>query len=152
MKRLIVFSLFFIAVTAAIAQKHDSKHQERWEKYRAEKVAFLTTHLDLSPEEAQRFWPLYNQLEKERLDAQLKRKAMESKVLEAEKSMSDTEIKQLTREFAGSMKKEAELLSGYNEKFLNVLPSRKVLELYKVENEFRMYMINKFREKRKNSE
>ncbi len=152
MKKILAFSLFFVVLSAAIAQKPDSKHQERWEKYRAEKVAFLTTHLDFSPEEAQRFWPLYNQLEKERLDAQMQRKAMELKVLEAEKSMSDERIKQLTREFAGSMKNEAELLSTYNEKFLEVLPPRKVLELYKAENEFRMYMIKKFRDKRKNGE
>ncbi|WP_372934556.1 hypothetical protein [Mariniphaga sediminis] len=151
-KKLILFSLMVVVAYAAMAQPHGSKHEERWEKYRAEKIAFLTSELELTPAEAQKFWPVYNQLEKERWKAQKFRREMEGKVLEAEESMSEAEIKQLTREFAGSLKKEANLLTEYNEKFLEILPPGKVLELYKTENEFRMHMIKKFRDKRRNGE
>jgi uncharacterized damage-inducible protein DinB len=88
-------------------------------------------------------------LEKERWEAQKFRREMEEKVQEAEESMSDNNIKQLTREFAGSLQKEANLLVDYNEKFLEILPSGKVLRLYKAENEFRMHMIKKFRDRKK---
>lgn len=136
----------------SVAQPAEKDHKSRWEKFRAEKIAFLTSNLELTPAEAQRFWPVYNQLEKERWEAQKFRREMEEKVLEAQESMSDQKIKQLTREFAGSLQKEANLLVNYNEKFLGILPPGKVLRLYKAENEFRMYMIKKFRDKKRNGE
>ena len=39
------------------------------EKLMAEKVAFLTLEIGLTPEEAQVFWPVYNQVEKEKDEA-----------------------------------------------------------------------------------
>jgi hypothetical protein len=116
------------------------------EKYRAEKVSFLTTSLDFTPEEAEKFWPIYNEMEKERWEAQKLRRELEQKVKDAEENLSDKEVIKLTREFSGSLEKEGELLVNYNEKLLKVLPPQKVLKLYKTENEFRMYMIKKYRD------
>jgi len=152
MKRIIAFT-FILAFTITVnAQPHNKKHHDWWEKYRAEKVAFLTSYLELTPEEAQQFWPVYNQLEKERWEAQKIRREMEEKVLEASETMAENKIEQLTRDFAGSLKKEANMLVAYNEKFLEILPPGKVLKLYKGETEFRMHMIKKFRDKRKNGD
>ncbi len=152
MKKVISFIIVSACVFTAIAQSDSREHEAKWEKYRAEKVAFLTTSLELTPYEAQKFWPLYNELEKERWEAQKLRKELEEKVLEAKNTMPDNKIKQLTREFAGSMKREADVMMIYNEKFLEVLPPGKVLQLYKAESEFRMYMIKKFRDRRKNGQ
>lgn len=129
------------------AQKREG-HEERMEKYRAEKVSFLTTQLDFTPDEAEKFWPIYNQMEKERWEAQKLRRELEHKVKDAEENLSDKEVIKLTREYSSSMQKEGELLVGYNEKLLKVLSPKKVLKLYKTENEFRMYMIKKYRDSR----
>ncbi|MBW6535881.1 MAG: hypothetical protein K0B11_12810 [Mariniphaga sp.] len=152
MKKIFLFAVLLTIGFATFAQPKDKDHESRWEKYRADKVAFLTSNLELSPAEAQKFWPVYNKLEKERWEAQKFRREMEEKVQEAEESMSDNNIKRLTREFAGSLQKEANLLVDYNEKFLEILPPGKVLRLYKAENEFRMYMIKKFRDRKKNGD
>lgn len=152
MKRITFIILCLVMATNAFSQRRGSDHSDRWEKYRTEKVAFLTTSLELTPDEAQRFWPVYNQFEKERWEIQKQRKDMEEKVQDAEASMPEAKIKQLTRDFADNMKREADMLAGYNEKFLEVLPAHKVLKLYKSENEFRMYMIKKYRDKRKDDE
>jgi hypothetical protein len=85
-------------------------------------------------------------MEKQRWDAQKTRRELENKVSEAEESLSENEVIKLTRDFAGSMAKEGSLMSGYNEKLLKVLPAKKVLKLYKAENEFRMNMIRKYRD------
>lgn len=152
MKKLIAIHILSALFYAVYAQPGKDADHDWWEKYRSEKVAFLTSFLELSPREAQQFWPLYNELEKERWEAQRLRKELEEKVLEAKETMADYKIKQLTREFAGSMKKEADMLVTYNEKFLEILPPGKVLKLYKAESEFRMHMIKKFRDRRKNGD
>ena len=37
---------------------------EKWKEFEAQKIAFFTQELDLSPEEATLFWPLYNEMQK----------------------------------------------------------------------------------------
>jgi hypothetical protein len=142
----------FIAITGFLlliispAFGQDQSREDRWEKMKAEKVAFLTTQLALTSAEAEKFWPVYNEMEKQRWDAQKARRELENKVSEAEESLSENEVVKLTRDFAGSMAKEGALMSGYNEKLLKVIPAKKVLKLYKAENEFRMNMIRKYRD------
>ena len=44
-------------------------HQEMREMIQAKKIAFFTEYLDLTPSEAEKFWPLYNSFWKQRMDA-----------------------------------------------------------------------------------
>jgi hypothetical protein len=143
---IIVLSGLLVMLNVVVNAQDKDSHEERMEKYRAEKVSFLTTRLDLTPSEAEKFWPVYNQMDKERWDAQKMRRNLENKVSEAEESLSDNEIIKLTREYAGSLQQEGTLMTNYNEKLLKVLPPKKVLKLYKAENEFRMNMIRKYRD------
>lgn len=143
-----LFTLMFVlCLSISHAQPQPpSFNQERWEKIKAEKIAFLTEKLELTPVEAQKFWPLYNQMEKEKWDAQKKRREMEDKVNQAKENLSEKDIINLTREYTGGFKKEAEMVASYNEEFLKVISGKKVLKLYQAENEFRMHMIKKFRD------
>jgi hypothetical protein len=148
MKReiVIILSTILVFLNLALNAQNRESHEARMEKYRTEKVSFLSTRLDLTPAEAEKFWPIYNQMEKERWEAQKARRDLENKVSAAEESLSDNEVIKLTRDFAGSMQKEGTLITSYNEKLLKVLPPKKVLKLYKTENEFRMHMIKKYRD------
>lgn len=147
---IIILSGIIVFLNFAVSAQDKDSHEARMEKYRAEKVSFLTTRLDFTPAEAEKFWPIYNQMEKERWEAQKLRRDLENKVREAEESLSDNDVIKLTREFSGSMQQEGALLTNYNEKLLKVLPPKKVLKLYKTENEFRMYMIKKYRDNQNN--
>ena len=49
-------------------------HQERYEQIEAIKVAFITKKLDLTTEEAQKFWPVYNNYQKELMELMKKRR------------------------------------------------------------------------------
>ncbi|QGY45435.1 sensor of ECF-type sigma factor [Maribellus comscasis] len=143
--------LFIFIFGSFLSHAQDKKDGEsRWEKFRAEKVSFLTEKLELTPTEAQKFWPVYNELEKSRWEAQKARRELEAKVHDVEdKNLSKKEIIQLTRDFSSSMEKEGLLYVKYNEEFLKILPPEKVLILYRSENEFRMHMIRKYRDRDK---
>ena len=140
--------VLLLFVSASLKAQDDNQGNSRWERFRAEKVSFLTEKLELTPSEAQKFWPIYNELEKNRWEAQKTRRELEARVHDVEdKNLSKKEIIQLTRDFSSSMEKEGELYVKYNEEFLKILPPEKVLILYRSENEFRMYMIRKFRDR-----
>lgn len=153
MKQQIIYFLtgaFLLLNLSVFAQ--DDSHEARREKYKTEKIAFLTSNLNLTPGEAEKFWPVYNEMEKERWEAQKARRELEMKVSDAEDSLSEKEVIKLTKDFTGSMQKEASLLTKYNDKFLTILPPKKVLKLYKSENEFRMHMIKMYRDRNKSDE
>ena len=60
-KYLIVVVLALFSLTRTVVFAH---HEGDWqEKMRAERVAFLTTAMELTPAEAEKFWPVYNSME-----------------------------------------------------------------------------------------
>ncbi|EAZ79241.1 hypothetical protein [Algoriphagus machipongonensis] len=64
MKKLTLFILFTILVGVTYAQRGRERYDP--EKLKAAKIAFITTRLDLQPEQAEKFWPVYNNYSDER--------------------------------------------------------------------------------------
>ena len=61
MKRLCLFISFVIVCGLAKAQQEQSPANAPGEKIEALKVAFISKDLNLTPQEAEKFWPVYNQ-------------------------------------------------------------------------------------------
>ncbi|WP_339758200.1 hypothetical protein [Algoriphagus aquimarinus] len=57
-KYTLIALMFFMAIGITYAQHSDEKYDR--EKLEAARVAFITTRLDLKPEQAQKFWPIFN--------------------------------------------------------------------------------------------
>lgn len=127
------------------AQDRRRDNPEMFEKIKAEKISFFTSKLDLTPAEAQEFWPVYNEFEKKRFD--IKRQIHEFERMPDEQftKLSDAEIEKLTGDYIGSFEKEAFLLKEYDKQFQKILPKKKVLMMYRTENEFRSHLIREFR-------
>ena len=146
MKRLILILFLSFAVTGLnFLYAQGNMQVDPFDRFRSEKISFLTDKLQLTPSEAQKFWPLYNELERKRLEVQNIRRELEYKIQFSAAPLSRNEAIQLTRNFSGSMKKEAELGEEYNEKFLQIIPPEKVLLLYKSENDYRMSLLRRYR-------
>ena len=118
---------------------------EEWkEKMMAEKVAFLTLEVGLTPEEAQAFWPVYNQIETEKDDAMsamIKAYKEMSKAIEEKKG--DKEISVLLDKYLEAQKKLNDIENGISARYKAVLPVEKVAKLYVAEEEFRRQQIRK---------
>jgi hypothetical protein len=140
---LTVIVLFF-ALTGISQNRQDAD----FEKFKSQKIAFLTEKMNLTPKEAQEFWPVYNQYEKDRMELQQHRRELERKTRDENIKFSDQEVIQITRDIAATFKKEADNAINYNEKFLKILPAQKVLQLYRAENQFRAHMFEQFRKQR----
>ncbi len=132
----LLIALFF-SLSSAEAQR------EQWrEKVESQKVAYITSELDLSPEQAQSFWPLYNEhqeAKKSLLDSDTK-KGPELMALSEEDAKKEIEKRLQTQ------KELTQLKSDYTEKYLDILPAQKVLALDRAEREFRKEMLHRMRE------
>ena len=144
MKKIITIIAAAMAVlclsTTASANKRCG---EDWkEKMQSEKIAFLTTEIGLTPEEAQAFWPVYNQVEKEKDEAMhnvIKAYKELCKAIEA----GGKDISAMLDKYIAAQAKMNEVENGVAAKYKAVLPVEKVAKLYVSEERFRRNHIRK---------
>ena len=115
------------------------------ELIKTKKIAFLTEAIGLTSQEAQKFWPVYNELEKERYLLMDKKRDLEEKSESPKPGMTDADYRKLATEIVVAHAKEGSLLEEYNLKFLNILPAEKVVKLYRAEGKLRGYLMHEFR-------
>jgi hypothetical protein len=150
MKKILIFIGIALLVSGHLFAQPEMKFNDDWmQKIRAEKVAFLTTELQLTPGEAQKFWPVYNEFENKRFEIHMKRRHMERETMNNLDGLDDEKLKNISFEFISLFQKEADLMKEYNQKFLTVLPTKKVVKFYDVENDFRSHMLKEYHKKRK---
>ena len=144
-KLFLCIALSAIVATSAFAGNQEKKgKKEGWqEKVKAEKIAFLTSELDLTVAEAEAFWPVYNAMEKEKqelMESKFKTFQELNKAIAEEKS--EEEITNLTRQYVEILSKLKDVDVKYLDKFGQVLPAAKVAKIYLSEEKFRSRQIN----------
>jgi len=129
---LLLFSVSFFNVNAQHRERDGKKPRPSREKIEAHKIAFITSELDLSTEEAQVFWPIFNEYEKEKKAIRKERK-QEANLDE----LSDAQADEMIKEHLENKSRNLELETQYVEKFKDVLPSKKVLKLMIIDRKFK---------------
>lgn len=137
MKRILNIFLFVAFALTVSAQNNPEKVQ----RIEALKAAFITKKLDLKPEEAKNFWPVYNNYQDEMttLVKQKRKNRTEGKDKPQEALNADVEYES----------KIVDVKKRYQKEFSKVLPAQKVLDLYNAEREFREELIRELRERHK---
>lgn len=120
-------------------------HQEDWKKkLLSEKIAFLSAEMDITPEEAQAFWPIYNQVNKEREKATFEVFGAYKELSKAvDENRPEKEIGQLLEKYLKAQENQRKVEGQVAEKYSKVLPMDKVAKLYVGEEKFRRNHIRK---------
>jgi hypothetical protein len=103
------------------------------ERLESLKIAFITEKLQLSPEESQQFWPLYNQFEAEKDDLKTKviREGAASPL-----DMDESEADQFLEDYLDLKQQELDLEREYIQKMKSVLPQQKIVLLIRAQRDF----------------
>lgn len=128
-----------------------SQEAERLATY---KIAIFSRRLNLTPAEAEKFWPLYNEYDKKRMNLQRERAEVMRQVNLNEASMSNDEITRAGDRLISMAVEEALLTEALHKKLKEFLTPVKVLRVYQAENQFRNQLLNDLkgaREIRKNN-
>ena len=146
--RMISVSILLAVSVAAFGQNNGmGDFARQWqERIESEKIAFLTNEMSLTPKEAQTFWPIYNQAQKEQ------REAIEASMKtfgELDKALRDgktgNEINALLEKYTKAIDSQ-DVSSKYLKEYLKVLPAEKVAKLFLGEEKFRQSQINRLRQ------
>ena len=143
MKRIIsvVLALALVASMAYAQNKHEKKNGNDWrEKVRAEQVAFITSELDLSESEAQSFWPVYNDVQKQRREAF---KATGDAYMALQKGVDEKDAEKLLDKYLAAKKASEKIEADAVARYKKVLPVNKVAKLLLAEEKFRQNQIHR---------
>lgn len=110
------------------------------------KVAFLNTKMKLTPEQSKQFWPVYNEMAKEKESNQ---QAMSQLRNAIKPTSSEEEIKGVLKQMADLRQKEVDITKRQMDRFLRVINNRQTAMFYKGEIDFRREIIREWREQRR---
>lgn len=121
------------------------------ERIKVLKTTFITNALDLSSKEAEKFWPVYNEYSKtiqevknEKMRA-LRQYARDKGGVD---NLSDKEATQMLEDYINI---DANVLAAKKtlyKKLNGVIPPKKIIKLFKAEQDFNKELLKRFRERR----
>lgn len=143
MKNIIIALLLFIP-SLTIAQ-HPRIGREKME---AKKIAWLTTKLDLSAEDAKVFWPIYNDYTREssKLRQERSQKMISFKKIKEIEELSDDEIQALILNDFNFRQRDLNIERKYYNKFKANLPIKTVGKFYRAQEAFKKEILQQYRE------
>lgn len=141
----VLLSVSVILLASSIKVSAQPGNRGDWkERMQSEKIAFLTMEIGLTPDEAQKFWPIYNQVSEE-LD-----KAMHetfASYMELEKALNenkaDKEISKCLERYMDALEKQNEIRNDSVEKYRKILTDKKVAKIFVAEEKFRRQHIRR---------
>ena len=148
MKTKIIFPIIFLLVASL---SFSQGFKEKREKVKALKVAYITEQLELTTDEAQKFWPIYNAFDENQ--AELRHEKMRA-ILDRFKPGN---VEKLSEKDASNsliqMEKIEEDLFNLKKKFIkdlqSVISAKKIIKLKKAEEDFNRELLKQMREKRR---
>ena len=122
-----------------LAQNH--KMDKKREKIEVQKIAFITKQLDFTPEEAQKFWPVYNQFSDARKQLHEQHKKNRKNI----DDLSDSEIEQVIDNHIILDQKELDIKKKYHTEFKKVLSNKRIAKLYHSEEQFKRELLKRIK-------
>ena len=137
-----LFTVLMVSAFGSLvqAQPDPEKREARLAAFRAE---VFTRVLDLTPDEAQSFWPVYNEFSDKR--EQVQQELRPAKQLD---QMSDAEVEEQIKRHFEMKQREIDLERDAYQKLRKALPLRKIAKLPMAEREFRESLVRKLQELR----
>ena len=143
MKKILTFALIIIGFTAIAQNKNQ---QDAKSKLEAARIALITDRLGLTPEQAQQFWPIYNEYAEQR-------RAIQQEFRESRKgldmeNLSEEQGQAMVRARMQGKQKQLDLETRYSERLMNVINNRQLMSLKKAEDDFRGMIIRRLEQRR----
>jgi len=150
MKTKNILSLLIVLISMHSIAQDGPFARKKKEQIKALKVAFITDELNLTPDEATKFWPLFNafedkqqEIKKQKLKAYLNRADDDSfdKLSDKDASAMLAQMESMEDELYQAKKKFVASLKG-------VISPVKILKLKKAEENFNRKLLQQYRDKK----
>jgi len=148
--RTFTLSAFALVLFTIMGSTLHAQPQERRDKIESMHTAYITEKINLSPEQAKRFWPVYDQYRSdlEQLQKQRKQNAQTIKNAGGIDNMSDADVQKLVTNEIDIKSRELDLHKQYVLKFQEVISLKQVAKLFMAEEQFKLYLLEQLKKRR----
>jgi hypothetical protein len=127
------------------SQDKKADFEKKREEVKAQKVAFITGKVKLTPEEAQKFWPLYNEMDEKKI--QMNREFWQLRKANKGKEGEKPNYEKINEANVNLVLKEAELQKEYYAKYKQILSAEQIYNLFKAEKDFHKQLLGQIKGK-----
>lgn len=149
---LMILGMFFLTMpllsNAQTKNARSSENKEKREKVEALKKEFLTKELSLTEAEAQKFWPIYDELDKKLNELRKKDRVISKELKENFETLSDADLKSKTDALFASEAAAVQLKKDYLQKYATVLGQKRATKVLHLEREFKKELMKRMKENR----
>ena len=124
----------FLAWPAAAGEADEAEFEILVQTIQANKKAFIAVNLELEDAEAKAFWPVYDRYQSDLSRVRDRLVKLIEDYTANFATMSDEKASQIVEDFLAIEREHAEVRQKHLEPFSGVLPGRKVVRLYQIEN------------------
>lgn len=148
MKKLITF--VWISIFCILSLSAQERKANR-DKIKALKIAYLTEQLNLTPSEAEKFWPIYNIHDKKKrffrnkIRSEIEKVTKENGVLNA---VSEEDAERLVSLKLSTLKKIYKVHENFIDELKNIISYKKIIKLEIAEMEFGRKLMKRYRSKK----
>ena len=144
MKHVLV-SIILLGSITAFSQDVKKNPKMQKEKIEQRKIAFLTQKLELTTEEAQEFWPIYNEMYKKIKENRSSMKKLYAPIKEGKTELDDATYRSIIQGSRESEEKSLEIKNEYGDKIAEIIGYKRVFELKMAEKEFKKRLIERMK-------
>ena len=141
MKKFIIVLLLVFTGTFLMAQS-----KEALEKIESARIALITERLELTPEQAEKFWPLYREYSEKRKE--LRQEFVEARQSVDRKDMTEEESKMLLNKGLELKERQLSIDRTYADRLTRVISTQQLLQLRKAEDDFRRMLLERLERRR----
>ncbi|MCK0135219.1 hypothetical protein [Arenibacter sp. S6351L] len=140
----ILASLLFLAATLSLS----SQEKQDWDKIKSLKIAFITERLDLTPKEAQSFWPIYNEHQSKREGLFREERFEIGSEIKNLDALSDARAGELLARMQKLEEEKYNVEKSYIEKISKTISAKKTILLMRSEEDFKRQLIKQYRQRK----
>ena len=137
--RLLSLAVLLLALAPA-AQAQGGRRAQRLGQLENAKIAFITNRVSLTQDQAQKFWPLYNEFSDRRREFNRSGRLLRRDITEG---MTDQQLRDNFTQSFNTRQQELNLEKEYFEKFQRVISLRQVAQLFQAERDFTREVIKR---------
>lgn len=141
MKKIIITAILLVITFNLSAQREDRK-----ERIKVLKIAFITERLDFTKTEAQQFWPIYNAFEE--ANDKIRRKIHENRRELDFESITEQYAKEMLDDMIITEKLKNTLRETFLADLQKILPSKKIILLKITEDDFNRRMLEEMKKRK----
>ncbi len=150
MKKIIIFGLFLLSGWAATAQgqtdpeiTQDPSVQEKIKNLR---IAYISDKLGLTPDQAEKFWPVYREFSDKKRE--IKQEFVETRKGIKQDNPDPAKQEELVKLGLALKQRELDLEKTYSDRLLRVITAQQILNLRRAEGDFQRIILEQIQQRR----